>query len=375
MEAAVERYDDAGRAPEGLIRSGALVSVAVAALGLVLLLGGCGGADASPEGFGAPPSSAPGVRAWACGEVGTVLATADGGATWKRQRFYLSESGVDVAFCDARTGWLVTDAGSVLRTVDAGASWKVVKKCRLQFKALAAASRSTACAVAVDGAAGDLGEALVMRTTDGGQTWARSRFGEAQLVDIAFADARRGVLVALDSIWTTRDGGRSWRLRERLGMSVLASVVTGDVEHAWVAGWDTRDGQPFVVTTADAGASWRRMRVDVAASAPGILQPGQLAAAGGVMAGQNDDRTRLWITCAAGVLASRDGGKNWRLHKVAAGQPSALAAADERHLLATTTGQPILASRDGGETWAAFGHEGFLARPLVGVAAVAPAAP
>ena len=260
------------------------------------------------------------MHAWAAGEVGTLLVTADGGARWKRQRFYLSERGVDVAFPDARTGWLVTDAGGALVTVDGGDSWKVVDKSKLQLKAVAAVDASTAWIVATAGTPrATRATALLLRTSDGGATWERTPFGDAMLADVAFADARHGVLVALDRIWTTSDGGGTWKLRRRLGMTVLTSVFAGDARHAWVAGWDTQDGLPLVLASENGGASWRRLSIDVPAPSPGALQAGQIVAAGEGTASEagSAGQTSLWLTCAAGVLASRDGGETWELQQVA----------------------------------------------------------
>lgn len=350
-----------------------LLGVVVAGAGLPLALGGCGSdaADAPARPYGPPPPAVPGLRAWAAGEVGSLLVSADGGASWSRQRFYLQERGVDVAFPDAQTGWLVTDAGGALLTVDGGAGWKVVDKSRLRLKAVAAVDASAAWIVAATGGAGDPGAGVLLRTVDGGATWERTSFGDALLADVAFADRDHGVLVALDRVWTTRDGGRTWKLRRRLGMTVLTSAYAGDARHAWVAGWDTLDGLPFVLETEDGGSSWRRLRIDVPAPSPGALQAKQVVASAGASGFADAGGTRLWLTCAAGVLASGDGGETWELQPVAAGEPQAIAAADGRHLLATTTGQPVLASSDGGATWRAFGREGYLAQPLVAIAAVA----
>ncbi len=342
----------------------ALVAAAVATLAL---LAGCGGdgPQAPDRPFGSPPAPAPGVRAWAAGETGALLVTADGGASWKRQEFFLPQRGVDVAFADAQTGWLVTDSGTVLATGDGGAGWTVVEQAELTASAIAATDARRAWIVgAASGAADESGASAVLRTTDGGETWRRTDFGMAQLADIAFADERHGVLVALDRIWSTRDGGRAWRLRRELPMTVLTSVAAGDPRRFWVAGWDTQLGDPLVFATRDGGATWRRLRVDVPPAQPGELQARQIACAG---------RARLWITCAAGVLASADGGRTWELQQVPAGQPLAVSAADEEHVVATTGSQPILASTDGGATWRAFGSEAFLEQPLVAVDAVASA--
>jgi photosystem II stability/assembly factor-like uncharacterized protein len=57
---------------------------------------------------------------WIAGDFGTLLATSDGGATWRAQA-----SGTHVAlqslfFVDARTGWVTGDFGSILITVTGG---------------------------------------------------------------------------------------------------------------------------------------------------------------------------------------------------------------------------------------------------------------
>jgi photosystem II stability/assembly factor-like uncharacterized protein len=288
--------------------------------------------------------------------------TSDGGASWKRQKFFLPQRGVDVAFIDARTGWLVTDAGTVLATTDGGAGWSVAEKVSLDVKAIAAVDADTAwLAGNAVGAAGEPGVSAVLRTTDGGTTWKRTSFGDALLADVGFTDARHGVLVALDRIWSTRDGGRTWRLRKQLPMTVLTSVAAGDSRQAWVAGWGTQDGAPLVWATGNGGATWRRLPIDVPAPEPGVLQTRQIACAGG---------SRLWVTCDAGVLSTTDAGKTWELREVAGGVPQAIAAADEAHVLATTQFKALLATSDGGATWPVFREDGLPAQPLVSITAL-----
>jgi len=349
-----------------------LFAAVLAGAAATAALGGCGGSGpaAPSQPFGTPPPPAPGVHAWAAGEVGTLLVTADGGADWRRQQFFLSERGVDVAFTDARDGWLITDAGAMLTTTDGGAAWKVVGKVGLQMKAIAATDAQHAWVVASSGGAAEPGKPVLLRTSDGGKTWKRAAgaFGDAQFADVAFADARHGVLVALDRVWVTHDGGRRWQLSRQQGMSVLTSACSGDASTFWVAGWGTLDGAPFVLVTRDGGSSWRRLSIDVRAPSAGALQAGQLAVAG---ARGPAAATRLWLTCPAGVLASTDAGQTWTLRKVAAGQPVAIAAVDDQHLLATTSGQPVLATSDGGTTWLAWGTAGFLKQQLTAVAAAA----
>lgn len=328
---------------------------------------GCGG-EAAPAAnpFGEPPAPARDVHAWAAGEIGVVLVTADGGASWTRRSFLLPQRGVDVDFPGRREGWLVTDAGTVLSSADGGTGWTVRKKARLRMTAVAATDADHVWVLGnAVGAAGEPGASAVLRSEDGGGTWERRPFGDALLADIDFADQRHGWLVALDRIWTTSDGGRSWRRSKQLGMAVLTGVTSSDRRHAFVAGWGTLDGAPFVLTTSDGGRTWSRRRIDLEAPVAGDLQSRQITCAG-------DDV--LWVTCKAGVMATTDAGRTWKLQEVPAGQPLGIAAADAKHVLATTDGQPMLSSSDGGATWRAYGNDDFLKQGLVAISAVSAAA-
>ena len=59
------------------------------------------------------------------GSGGTILATTDGGETWKAQTSGSTESLNGVSFADAWAGWAVGDGGTTLATDDGGATWDV----------------------------------------------------------------------------------------------------------------------------------------------------------------------------------------------------------------------------------------------------------
>jgi len=62
---------------------------------------------------------------WAVGHDAAIVATADGGKTWKLQNFQpdLEKPLLDVLFLDASRGFAVGAYGLFLQTTDAGASW------------------------------------------------------------------------------------------------------------------------------------------------------------------------------------------------------------------------------------------------------------
>jgi hypothetical protein len=57
---------------------------------------------------------------WAVGDLGTILHTTDGGATWRRQSTSTLSSLVGVSFVDANTGNVVGLEGTILRTTTGG---------------------------------------------------------------------------------------------------------------------------------------------------------------------------------------------------------------------------------------------------------------
>ena len=66
-----------------------------------------------------------GNRGWAVGEGGTIVATADAGATWKPQASATTNRLHSVTFsADGQRGWAVGDGGTIVATADAGATWK-----------------------------------------------------------------------------------------------------------------------------------------------------------------------------------------------------------------------------------------------------------
>lgn len=179
------------------------------------------------------------ARGWAVGANGTVLRTVDGGANWTRLN-PTSATLNAVSFPDAANGWAVGESGVIVGTRNGGASWSVVQPSVTGQSLRGVSRRSVTRAVAggfagvqaftvaaadsaqwalgsfgatntvnaiqlvddlVGFAVGTNGSGLVLRTTDGGATWAAQVSGTAvPLADVWFVDALRG--------WAVGTGGR-----------------------------------------------------------------------------------------------------------------------------------------------------------------------
>ena len=138
---------------------------------------------------------------WAVGGAGTIIATTDGGATWKGQVSHTRAELKDVTFTDAAHGWAVGYSGTILATKDGGLSW------RAQDSGTAGLLLTGAFADSLHGWVADP-EGDVFATDDGGQNWTKRASG-AQLVNaLAFTDASHGWAVGpFGVILATSDGG------------------------------------------------------------------------------------------------------------------------------------------------------------------------
>ncbi|MBA4019593.1 MAG: hypothetical protein C0483_20710 [Pirellula sp.] len=291
-------------------------------------------------------------QAWACGDHGVVLHTADGGATWVPQA-----SGVDcrlhcIYFVDARNGWIVgggydpyvhRSRGVVLRTTDGGANWQP------EPTALVPLLRKIHMDNLREGwAVGDvspLSTGGVFFTRDGGKTW--SGAGGQLPAGVTAAD----FLSPAEAVCA--DGrGRVVRMENRLVQATPAAAFgLRSVRDLRISsngrGWFVGDGG-LVQRSTDAGRSWQVPGQDLAQG------PGAQCDWRALAVCESTQGSKLWIVGAPGsvVLHSADDGASWQL--LPTGQPLPLndvAFLDEQHGIAVGALGVILATDDGGRTW------------------------
>ena len=198
-----------------------------------------------------------------------VLATTDGGATWRPVFHSNTELVTDVHAVDASHAWLVSSdyadlfqtaigfgpLGAVSRvrgTVDGGATWT---KTTID---------SPSAPVALDGS----GDALcgvgagVLTSSDGGHTWLPQTSGGSYLftaaeavssTDVWAVDMAGAVLHSTDGVrWTELDTPTRWS-------QTLDDLSFPDASDGWVVGAAGESGQkPLILHTADGGATWAK---------------------------------------------------------------------------------------------------------------------
>lgn len=178
---------------------------------------------------------------WAFGEMGALYATADGGATWTRQRTPTRHLLLDAFFLDSREGWLVGAGATLLHTPDGGATWREGQPSgsspsrsgplAVRLNAVAFADARRGWAVGSNG--------TILATEDGGRTWhAQSSGVESDLYDVQFFDAREGWIVGGDgAVLHTSDGGATWSAAPALTPHTLESIFFKGRARGWAVGF------------------------------------------------------------------------------------------------------------------------------------------
>ena len=274
-------------------------------------------------------------RGWAAGGKGALLSTEDGGASWKLRTPAPTEDALrDIFFLDEQQGWAVCER-----------DWF-----RLKTK--------------------EEPRSYLLRTSDGGRTWARVEVTganvDARLVGVRFAGREHGwAFGEMGALYATADGGRTWAPRRVPTRRLLLAATFLNPQQGWLVG-----AGPTILHTEDGGATWREGSVHAAldayaqrgragggdaAAPPSQFEP--LAARRGVRANAVffADARRGWAVGTGGlVLATADGGRTWRAQE--SGTESDLHDVkflDGREGWAVGSEGALLHTTDGGATWRA----------------------
>jgi photosystem II stability/assembly factor-like uncharacterized protein len=133
-----------------------------------------------------------------------------------------------VRFSDNGTAWAVGDAGSILRSADSGATWNAVNALPDDLPAVIAwhtiATHGQQMWIA--GAPGT----VVLHSPDGGETWQGHATGSnVSIRKLTFVDELHGWAVGdLGMIMHTADGGQTWQMQHRGGERAAVMMICTD---------------------------------------------------------------------------------------------------------------------------------------------------
>jgi len=263
--------------------------------------------------------------AWASGSNGTIVRTADGGATWQPLTIAGTEK-LDFRDIDAvneRTAYVLSigngEQSRIFKTTDAGANWReqfVNHDPKAFFDAMAFwdEARGIAFSDSADN------QFHIIATADAGATWTRippDRLPAALPNEGAFAASGTNVYTGIqDHVWIgtgaaaqarvlrSADGGKTWAIAltplASGPSSGIFSIAFRDATHGIVVGGDYRkEGEAVdnAAITDDGGVTWRAVKGlsgfrSVVAYVPG--QPRSVIAVGPSGADYSTDDGEHW---------------------------------------------------------------------------------
>ena len=221
-----------------------------------------------------------------------IIATSDGGLNWTVQKTgpvhildHMAELDA-VTFVNDRVGWAVGNTGGapdeapiILATSNGGLTWKAERAtARRVYGGLYAVSFvGSRHGWAVGGDGGEqVGQPVILSTADGGQVWRRDKLPSAEksafLGGVDFASTRLGWAVGCvcrgfangspvyrPNILVTRNGGRTWGAQNASSAGSrgnLSSIAVVGTRHCWAVGAVTNASGhewPRIIATSNGG--------------------------------------------------------------------------------------------------------------------------
>jgi photosystem II stability/assembly factor-like uncharacterized protein len=284
---------------------------------------------------------------------------------------------VQIDFQDASNGWgvVVNDSGSILRTADGGATWLNATPPgvgSIGYSARLTALNTNTVWVLIPGA--DFFTGMLYRTTDGGITWTSNPvpFGGANLqfldASTGRALANRGAGAGSEAVelFQTSDGGATWvsvfhndptqpGSSDSLPLNGIKNGMTFlDANTGWVTGTRPVGGEIYLYVTHDGGVSWAMQPIPL----PAGYETNWYTPSVPIFFGQ-DGFLPLTISYPAGNIeqvfyVTHDGGATWSGDPTDASKvimPGLPAFADALHIWSWDGGTNLYFTTDGAQIW------------------------
>jgi photosystem II stability/assembly factor-like uncharacterized protein len=322
------------------------------------------------------------------GDYGTILySTYNGSLHWHRNGLRFQQSITGISFFDKLTALAVGEDGIVIKTMDGGKSWQFIPERPLidNLNGIAFQKGDTSVGIAV-------GFGIIMRTSNGGETWAKAKFDSiVSLKSVTFVDANNIFAVGENGVIAkSTDAGLTWNVISSGTSAHLLSICFGTENSGWISG-----NGGTLLSSSDGGNTWIKYPFHKKRNLTGISFSdslhGYLCSDKGVYttidAGatwKNPDDATYFIPCngisspspnvvcvigtgcggssGTHILTSHDAGKTWRTTSTG-GFGYNVQFTDDLHGSVADGG--ILHTTDGGMTWIA--QELISDKPIVAV--------
>jgi hypothetical protein len=268
------------------------------------------------------------------------------------------------------------DGFGVVATADGGASWRradagVVAS---QVGTIAPAASNAATIYTGGISSVPLAETL-SRSDDRGRTWVGLQSG-AEVAAFGFGGAlavdpqdHRHVLVGGRGIFRSRDGGTTWTSHLRRPNSFVGRIAfaASDPRQAYATVFTATEKRFRVLRSSDGGETWKvagTARFDFITGL--AVHPKRAATVYVGYETSRADSTESSFVTGGGVAISSDGGRSWRRRSLEGETPSLLAIApSDPDTIYASTGSGLARSVDGGDRWQLVPLEGRILHAVV----------
>ena len=155
---------------------------------------------------------------WVTSTDNILIHTSDGGLNWKPLTIEAPRIDLrDAFFIDSLKGWVIArNKGGIYSTTDGGKQWETQPTASdNRYRSIRFLNESEGWAAGLRYVNDSRDRAAVLlHTTDGGRNWSEVETGvkERFFERVLFYDQAHGWLVARDTIYATKDAGKSWQL-------------------------------------------------------------------------------------------------------------------------------------------------------------------
>ena len=222
---------------------------------------------------------------------------------------------------DPSNGWAIGNA-YVLRTSDGGATW---------YNITAPGVTSVRNGFFLNARQGwMLSTDSIYRTTDGGSTWTRYTVpfngGHLQFLNDSTGFVLTGELSGMHkhavSLYQTSDGGATWTLKYAVDPYQANNTLPfggnkngmtfRDTSTGWINGYTPTAGLAYLYKTTNGGASWAPQSLPI----PAGYESADINTGSPMFFGANDGILPVWISTSVGgrslfIYVTRDGGATW----------------------------------------------------------------
>lgn len=202
---------------------------------------------------------------WVAGDEGYLAHTSDGGRSWSRKILNTAANINEIYFRNDDNGYLVAGR-KMFVTKDGGRSWSdtviiepgEIKNGTPEFLSIRFNSKNQGFIIgSVLNSEEEVIDSLLLRTTDGGDTWSRLLIPEVktELFHLDFDGKQEGWIVGdMGVILATINNGNSWTKQESGTLAGLYNVDFRDNKEGYVVG---EDGT--ILRTENGGATWTKI--------------------------------------------------------------------------------------------------------------------